>query len=272
MCLVIFAFQSNPDYPLVVAANRDEFYHRETAAAAFWPQHPALLAGRDLEQGGTWMGLTRSGRFAAITNFRDPAQTGAAPRSRGELTLDFLLSALDPETWLAQIASRADDYAGFNLLVGDRHALWCASNSNSTRAQALSTRRLQPGLYGLSNARLDTPWPKVSRGKRGLAAVLDEGSVDHERLLQVVADRREAPVDQLQPHGLEQEEMDRLLSAQFITAQQYGYGTRSTTTLWLDSDGRAHWRELSFDSGGAVTTSSEELFLLETPEGQKTGL
>lgn len=271
MCLVIFAFHSSPEYPLIVAANRDEFYHRETAAADFWPQQPSLLAGRDLVQGGTWMGLTREGRFAAITNFRDPAQTGPAPRSRGELTLDYLITGLDPESWLCQIASRAGEYAGFNLLLGDRDTLWYASNSGGAGARSFSMKQLPPGIYGLSNARLDTPWPKVSLGKRRLTEVLDEGYLDHQRLLQVVADRRTAPVEQLRPHGLDQE-MDRSLSAQFITAHEYDYGTRSSTTLWLSADGRAHWRELSFNSMGVVTNTREELFQLQFSESQKTGL
>ncbi|MCB1676400.1 MAG: NRDE family protein, partial [Halioglobus sp.] len=123
MCLLLVAHQYDRRYPLVVAANRDEFHARATAAAHFWPEQPNLLAGRDLAQGGTWMGITRRGHFAAITNYRDPAQTAPAPRSRGELPLDYLSGEPEPGAYLRQVARRAAQYAGFNLLVGCPGAL-----------------------------------------------------------------------------------------------------------------------------------------------------
>ncbi len=129
MCLLIFAHQTTADYPLVVAANRDEFHARPTAASHFWADHPELLAGMDLEQGGTWMGVTRDGRFAAITNYRDPASTVTAPRSRGELPLGYLTGQQDPQDYLQDIAAQAAQYAGFNLLLGDRGSLWYFANS-----------------------------------------------------------------------------------------------------------------------------------------------
>ncbi len=256
MCLVIFAYRSHPDYPLVVAANRDEFHRRDTAPAAFWPDHPELLAGRDLEQGGTWMGVTRSGRFAAITNVRDPAQTAAAPRSRGELPVDYLLADTGPGDWLAELEPRAREYAGFNLLLGDGESLWYASNS---AGPALVTRDLEPGIYGLSNAQLDTPWPKVTLGKEKLAALMAAPPPDHDGLLQVTADRRLSDPEELHPLGLDQA-MDQLLSAQFITGEDLGYGTRSSTTLWLEASGDGHWRELSFDGSGRITGTRQESF------------
>ena len=143
MCLMIFAHQVLPGMPLAVAANRDEFHARPTAPSGFWPQRPELLAGRDLEQGGTWMGITRGGRFAAVTNFRDPDRTDPAPRSRGELPLDFLCSDLAPAEYLAEIAVRGGDYAGFNLLVGDPQQLWYFDNSPGEAPMALA-----PGIYG----------------------------------------------------------------------------------------------------------------------------
>ena len=172
MCLLIFAHQLSADYPLMVAANRDEFYARPTAPAAFWPEYPGLLAGRDLEQGGTWMGVTREGRFAAVTNYRDPDVAMPAPRSRGELPLDYLAGSTTPASYLAELAKRGGEYAGFNLLVGDRDSLWYFANSGGQAPRALS-----PGLYGLSNARLDTPWPKVERGKAMLLS-LQQGDGD----------------------------------------------------------------------------------------------
>ncbi len=256
MCLVIFALRAHPDYPLVVAANRDEFHARPTAASHFWREQPQLLAGRDLEQGGTWMGITRQGRFAAITNYRDPARTAPAPRSRGELTLEFLAGTSSPPEFLAQVAQRADEYAGFNLLLGDNHRLWYFTNSVPARER--QPQELTPGLYGLSNARLDTPWPKVVAGREGLARVMAEPP-GHDTLAAVVNNRALAEPGQLRAldlHG----EMDQLLSAQFIVTELYG--TRSTTTMWVDKEGGAHWRELSFNAEGVLTDSTEEEFNL----------
>ena len=265
MCLIILAHQMWSDQPLVVSANRDEFFARPTAAAHFWASNPAILAGQDLEQGGTWLGFTRQGRFAAITNYRDPARTLPAPRSRGELTLDYLNGTRSPEDYLQAIASRADDYAGFNLLLADRDSLWYFSNSGAEGSR--HARQLSPGLYGLSNASLDTPWPKVELGKERLRD-LSGGALNHDALLAVVSDRQLATPEALHRQGLTGE-MDQALSAQFIQAGVYG--TRCSTTLWTDRDGRAHWRETSYDETGATTGVVEEAFSLEAT-AQATGL
>ncbi len=257
MCLLIFSYRVDSRYPLVLAANRDEFHARPTAAARFWPEYPELLAGRDLEQGGTWMGITRSGRFAAITNYRDPARTGPAPRSRGELPLNYLAGSQDPESFLAGVLAHAREYAGFNLLVGNLDSLWYLTNS--LPAGNASPTRLQPGLYGLSNARLDTPWPKVVLGKQQLAALLRSGEPDHHTLATVVADRRLADPGELHRQGLDGD-MDQVLSAQFITAGSYG--TRSSTTLWVDHKRRVSWRESGFDAVGNVVREQDEMFTL----------
>ncbi len=241
MCLIIFAHRVHPDYPLLLAANRDEFFSRPTAASSYWPEHPQLLAGRDLEAGGTWMGVTRDGRFAAVTNFRDPQPRTAAPRSRGELPLAFLTGSQDAATTLATIKDRADQYAGFNLLLGDSDGLWYFSN-----AEGGAPRSLAPGIYGLSNASLDTPWPKVELGKARMQG-LTTGPVTHDQLLATVSDERLADPARLHPLGL-RETMDRQLSAQFIRAGNYG--TRASTTLWRDAAGAGSWRELSFDASG----------------------
>jgi uncharacterized protein with NRDE domain len=243
MCLMIFAHQVAPDYPLLVAANRDEFHARPTAVSDFWTAFPDLLAGRDLLQGGTWMGVTRTGRFAAVTNYRDPARTAVAPRSRGELPLAYLTGTQAPEVFLLEIASRAQNYAGFNLLVGDRRSLWYFSNSDNLDPQCLP-----PGVYGLSNARLDTPWPKVVLGKTRLQALLQAGPIPHSALATVVTDRHLADSHALRGQGLDSG-MDTTLSAQFIVTD--AYGTRSSTTLWIDAHDRASWREQSFNEQGA---------------------
>ena len=246
MCLLIFAHRAVQDYPLLLAANRDEFHARPTAAADFWPEYPTLLAGKDLEQGGTWMGVTREGRFAAITNYRDPARTAPAPRSRGELPLDFLVGDASPDAYLEKLRTHAMDYAGFNLLLSEGEDLWYYNNS----AGGSDPRLLSPGVYGLSNDRLDTPWPKVEVGKRKLRQLMERGLVtDHDQLAAVVADRATADPQDLLRQGLDGE-MDQLLSAQFIVTGRYG--TRSTTTLWRDQNGHSHWRELSYDQAGGL--------------------
>ena len=256
MCLIIFAHHYHPDAPLVLAANRDEFFGRATAAANFWPEHPDLLAGRDLEQGGTWMGVTRGGRFAAITNFRDPARTVAGPRSRGELTLDFLLGTDSAQQYLLAVAARQEEYAGFNLLLGDQHQLWFLSNSGEARGAA--PKLLPPGLYGLSNATLDTPWPKVVLGKEEMRDCLTR-PLTHHALAAVVGDQQSATPEALAGLGLDGD-MDQLLSAQFIQAGQYG--TRCSTTLWLDRDGGADFCERSYNDSGQLTGTIEQRFQL----------
>ena len=258
MCLLIFAHRVSGAYPLVVAANRDEFHARPTARSDFWAEHTDLLAGKDLEQGGTWMGITRKGRFAAITNYRDPARTAPAPRSRGELPLQYLTGRQGPRDYLQAVAARAEEYAGFNLLLGNGHELWYFTNSVPEAERA--PRCLPPGIYGLSNAQLDTPWPKVTLGKKHLQALLDNGPLTHDALAAVVGDLQLAQPDALHPHGLASE-MDLLLSAQFIVTDLYG--TRSSTTLTIGSDGGASWRELSFSARGEVESAQEMDFHLD---------
>ena len=251
MCLLIFAHRVAPQYPLILAANRDEFYARPTETAQFWTQYPQLLAGRDLEQGGTWMGITRQGRFAAITNYRDPARTAPAPRSRGELTLDFLVGNAGAVSYLEQLRERAGDYAGFNLLLGDGDELWYYSNSAPDNDPQL----LSPGVYGLSNAQLDTPWPKVETGKRKLGDLLkNDAANNHDKLVGVVGDRTTADQRELAVQGLNGE-MDQVLSSQFIVTGLYG--TRCSTTLWRDREGTAHWRELSYDTEGNLLDTQQ---------------
>ena len=257
MCLLVFAHQVSSEYPLLIAANRDEFHARPTAMSDFWVDYPELLAGKDLEQGGTWMGITRTGRFAAVTNYRDPARTTAAPRSRGELPLAYLTGTQDPQSYLQELALRAQEYAGFNLLVGDQHSLWYFTNSDTLNPKALS-----PGVYGLSNAKLDTPWPKVARGKARLRSLLQAGAISHDALVSVVNDRQLAEQRELSALDLNGS-MEPILSAQFIVTQ--AYGTRSSTTLQIDAQGRTTWREQSFDPQGAPSAEQQLEFRLTPP-------
>lgn len=253
MCLIVFAWRQHPSAALLLAANRDEFHARPAAPAGFWPQAPGILAGRDLEARGTWLGISRAGRFAAITNIRDPgAGERRAPRSRGELTRDFLDGNTPPQEYLEDVASRMGNYQGFNLLVGDLDSLWYLHGARE--APGLPAR-LAPGIYGLSNAALDVPWPKVERARAALAAALTAGAPpDHEALRRCVQDRRLADAAALSGHGLEGE-MARRLSAQFIVTP--GYGTRCCTTLRLHADGRRDFAEQRFDSAGELTGCDE---------------
>ena len=188
-----------------------------------------------------------------MTNFRDPARTVPAPRSRGELPVNFLLGRDSPMDYLAAVAPRMDDYAGFNLLVGDGRNLCYLGNDSTRGPQALG-----PGIYGLSNARLDTPWPKVQLGKSTLARLLKDDRLGHDQLATAVSDRVLAAPEALGDHGLHGE-MDVLLSAQFISAGSYG--TRSTTTI-LQGEDSLDWRELSFDEQGRITGTVSEMFAL----------
>ncbi|HEX2208992.1 MAG TPA: NRDE family protein, partial [Longimicrobium sp.] len=199
MCLIALALDGHPAYRLVMAANRDEFYARPTAPAEWWSDAPDVLAGRDLREGGTWMGVTRAGRVAAVTNYRDPelAQLQGAP-SRGALVADFLRGSADAEAYARGLARRAARYNGFNLLVGDEGGWFYVSN------RAEGVRRLEPGVYGLSNALLDTPWPKVVRAKAAMedALAAAEGDAWDAGLWEMLADRVIAADDSLPDTGV----------------------------------------------------------------------
>lgn len=227
MCLILVAWRVHSDYPLVVAANRDEFFPRPTAPAAFWKDAPQVLAGRDLEAGGTWMGITRTGRFAALTNFRDPAQMRKDAPSRGRLVANFLTGSDEPQSYLERIADYGSRCNGYNLLLGNGESLWWASNMGS------EPRKLEPGVYGVSNHLLDTPWPKVGAGKTALAAAIDR-LPDDQTLFELLHDEGIHPDDALPQTGVPLE-WERLLSSAFVKAP--GYGTRSSTLFCVDREG-----------------------------------
>lgn len=238
MCLILFAYRRHPRYPLVLAANRDEFYARPTEPAAFWPEAPQVLAGRDRVGGGSWLGITRGGRLAAVTNYRHPAERGRGKRSRGLLVRDFLLAATPPRTFLQDLADGKDNYAGFNLLVGDLAALGWYSNRNGP------PKLLPPGLYGLSNHLLDTPWPKVAGGKDALASLLATDDPAPEDLFAILSDTAVAPEERLPATGIGRER-ERQLSARFIHIP--GYGTRCSTVLLIDRERTVTFVERRFD-------------------------
>ena len=237
MCLILIAWKTHPDYPLVVAANRDEFYSRPSALAASWKEAPHVFGGRDLEAGGTWLGITSTKRFAAVTNFRDPAQA-LGSRSRGKLTEDFLLSTETPENYVNTIDGAL--FSGFNLFAGDTKNLYYTSNRGG------QTKKLPPGIYGISNHLLDTPWPKLSLAKERFIEALN--TIPEEApFFTLLADSTTAPDEQLPSTGVALD-WERKLSAVFIHSP--GYGTRASTLLLCGSNGSATFIERSFDETG----------------------
>jgi len=247
MCLLVLAYGVDPERKIVLAANRDELYARPSAALAVWPDEPDICAGRDLSQGGTWLGMTKRGRFAALTNFRrGPARTGA--RSRGDVVLDYLRSSLPPERYVAQLASYADQFGGFSVIAGDlEHEPYYFSNQGNV------ARRLTPGLYGLSNQWLDEPWPKVTRAKERIAALLASGPTTPEQLCDAMVDL-DRPSDALLPDTGVGIEWERMLAPIFIAGEHYG--TRAVTAVLIDGHSRALMYERSYGSGGRYLTDA----------------
>ncbi|WP_422422027.1 NRDE family protein [Pseudomonas sp. GZD-222] len=238
MCLIVFAWRPGHTQPLIVAANRDEFYARPSRMLGAWDDAPGVYAGRDLEAGGTWLGVGPAGRFAALTNIRDPQQALGA-RSRGELVAAFLRGELGVEAYLDQVASRSQQYSGFNLLVGDNHVLGYLS------ARDAQVRLLGEGVYGLSNAGLDTPWPKLVKARAGLMQHLADPQP--EALLTLLGDNLQAADGELPETGVGLS-TERLLSSVFIASQNYG--TRASTVLIVEADGRRRLVERSFGPFG----------------------
>ncbi|GAA5315863.1 MAG: NRDE family protein [Candidatus Pelagadaptatus aseana] len=257
MCLILFALQQHPDFPLIVAANRDEFFARPTRPASFWPDHPELYAGLDLEAGGTWLGINRSGQFSALTNFREPGsiQTQSQKASRGELPSHFLM---DPETriesYFSQLQASRHHYNGYNLLCGSPQQLGYYSN----RGEA--DPRLQEGIYGLSNGLINTPWPKVATGKQALADTLKTTSPDPDQLalalFELLGCSEQAPDHQLPDTGVGLE-WERTLSPRFIRGDVYG--TRTSTVVLFSAQGPVRFFERNFNEKAEVTSQSFEL-------------
>jgi uncharacterized protein with NRDE domain len=259
MCLLVLAYGVDPQWPVVLAANRDELYARPSTALGAWPDEPEICAGRDLAQGGTWLGMTRRGRFAALTNFR---RGGARPgaRSRGDVVLEYLRSPLAPDRYVAQLASYADQFGGFSVIVGDlEHEPHYFSNQGNV------TQRLTPGVYGLSNQWLDEPWPKVTRAKQRIGALLASERMSVEALCDAMDDR-DQPADALLPDtgiGIERE---RVLAPIFITGE--GYGTRAVTAMIIDSEQRALIYERSYGPRGRYVADARcELTLSPSASG-----
>jgi uncharacterized protein with NRDE domain len=241
MCLILCAWRCHPEYPLVLAANRDEYYRRPTKKAHWWPEHPELLAGRDMEARGTWLGMTRGGRIAALTNVREPQLSVPTSQSRGQLPCCYLENGSDNQGFAGLLLETRDDYRGYNLIYGSLgEELFYYSN------RVLAPRLLEPGLYGLSNARLDTPWPKVQRGKAGLRQLLADPRLTTDHLLSLLDDQQ-IFADELLPATGVSLSLERQLSPLRISGADYG--TRSSTAILVDRQGRVlfHERQLAPD-------------------------
>jgi uncharacterized protein with NRDE domain len=254
MCLLVLAWRRHSRHRLVIAANRDEFHARPSAPLAPWPDIPGVTGGRDLLANGAWFAVDAQRRYGVVTNFREFGRRRRSAPSRGGLIPAYLAGSDPPETCLRALETDAPAYAGFNLLIGDRDQLWYASN----RADQFA-RELSPGIYGLSNEFLDTPWPKVVRVRERFAALLDEpfSSDPHalaEKLFAMLADREPAPPASL-PQGDVPPEWARKLSAPFVLDP--GYGTRCSTILTIDDDGSLSLLERRFDADGQTTGQSE---------------
>jgi uncharacterized protein with NRDE domain len=256
MCLILVSFRQRADYPLIIAANRDEFFLRPSAPAGFWGDAPQVFGGRDLEAGGSWLAITRQGRFAAVTNFRGDGAPPANVQSRGKLISDFVQGTASPGEYLLTLANAAHKYNGFNLLVGTPSELHYFSNRSPDNQ---SPRELQPGLYGLSNHLLDTPWPKVVSGKQRLDEQIGQPTIELSKLIDLLGDRTLAPMVDLPDTGVG-ETLERRLSPAFLTGAQYG--TRCSTAITIDANASIRFREHTFDQNGATITRTDEEFEL----------
>lgn len=241
MCLINFHFKDHPTYKLIVVANRDEVYDRPTAPAHIWEDKPMILAGRDLLQKGTWLGVTKNGRFAALTNFRNPSDTNEYPTSRGDIVTDFLVSNDSPQDFLSDLAINRDQYAGFNIIVGDSEQLYYYNNNEN------QIKSISPGTHSLSNQFLNSSWPKVTKGRKKLHNyVQNKEAVQVEDLFTIISDAEKAPDHELPSTGIPIE-LERKLSPLFIKTDNYG--TRSSTIVTIDHDYNLQFTERTYDKG-----------------------
>ncbi|WHY88939.1 NRDE family protein [Neobacillus novalis] len=241
MCLILFAYQVHPVYKLIVAANRDEFYQRPTAPIHYWAESPEILAGRDLEKMGTWMGVTAKGRFAALTNYRNPQELTEGKRSRGELVAEALKHKGNVKDYLQGLVKNNHDYPGYNLLAGDANELFYYSNIGQM------LQKIEPGIHGVSNHQLNTEWPKVKLGREGLSEILTGKQEDlTDKLFELLQHSDPAPDGILPSTGVSLE-WERMLSPLFIKSEHYG--TRSSTVL-LMSEKEIQYGERVFSKDG----------------------
>ncbi|MCG8305835.1 MAG: NRDE family protein [Cytophagales bacterium] len=257
MCLIILALNKHPRYKLILAANRDEFFNRPTVEADFWEEHKNILAGRDKLSNGTWLGISKSGRFTAITNYRDPGLNRTNTSSRGTLSKNFLLGATNVRSFISQISEEKQNYNGFNILLSDNglRSLYHYSNISN------ETTKISDGVHGLSNHLLDTNWPKVATGKKNLGKILEAGSIDLADLIEMLKNETYAPDNALPNTGISFH-LEKKLSPVFISMK--GYGTRCSTALLLDYDHMLSFREVSYNENKEVISEKNFSFELKS--------
>jgi uncharacterized protein with NRDE domain len=261
MCLIAIAWHARADRPLVVAANRDEWRDRAAEPAQWWIDRPEVLAGRDLKAGGTWLGISRSGRFAAVTNFRDPSDRRSTARSRGELVADFLAGHEAPGDYVERIARRAHEYNAFNLLVADSLTLWYFGSREGP------PRPVAPGVHALSNHVLDEPWPKVTHARRAMEAAIR--SADPAPALFEMLSHATPAADEHLPRTGVPLDWERRLSPALITGEDYG--TRNSTVVVADAQGPATLEEWTRDGAGRVILISRSGELLRPTQHLASG-
>ncbi|MEQ8242194.1 NRDE family protein [Fulvivirga sp.] len=240
MCLILFAHNAHPKYKLIVAANRDEFYERPTKPADYWEEHPDILAGRDLEAGGTWLGITKQGRLSLLTNYRDLKNIKSDAPSRGHLVSDFLKNSnIDGKEYLKGISAKGELYNGFNIICGDWNDLHYYGNYQK------GVHKIESGVHGLSNALLDTQWPKVAKGTENLKAVMNQDEIDADQLFELLYDDQTAADNQL-PHTGVGYEREKMLSPLFIKSDRYG--SRCSTVLLVDKNDKVTFVERTYNT------------------------
>ena len=247
MCLIVFAWRADPAHRLLLAANRDELHARPTQDARWWPDKPDVLAGRDLQAGGTWLAIGRHGRFATVTNYREQQPPGNFPDSRGALVTDFMNSDETPIEFARRVSG--DRFAGFNLLISDGDTMVYFSNRGDAPVS------IEPGVYGLANASLDTPWPKLLRSRERLSRLVDAGDANETALMRILADREPADVKDIES-GDVPFALARAISAPFIVSETYG--TRCSTVITWQESGKVRFTERRFDA--TATQTGESVF------------
>lgn len=256
MCLILFALNEHSKYKLVLAANRDEFFNRPTQLADFWEDDNNILGGRDFSSLGTWLGLSKEGKFCAITNYRDPRMERNTNKSRGLLSKNFLTTTQDVSTFIIEVSAEKDLYSGFNMLLSNDgfETVFHYSNISDT------TTKIERGIHGLSNHLLDTPWPKVENGKEKLTEVMNTNSIKNNDLINILTDSQTAP-DELLPNTGISYDLEKKLSPVFISMK--GYGTRCSTAMLLDYDNRLSFKEVSYNDKTEVISEKQYKFKLK---------
>jgi uncharacterized protein with NRDE domain len=249
MCLIVFAYKTRPGVPLVFAGNRDEFYERPTEKAHIWSTTPEIIAGKDKKAGGTWLGLSSDGRIAAITNYRDMNQIKPDAPSRGHIVKDALTSPHTTEQYLEHLQRVADEYNGFNLITGNREKLFYFNN------QTMQVEELKPGIYSLSNAFLNTPWPKSEWAKEHFRQILDSGEQKPDRFFSMLKNSDTYPPEMLPETGLSNEK-EKAVSAVFIKTE--GYGSRSSTVMKLFQDDSFYFEERTYKAASKKVKSRQK--------------